>query len=61
MAITTVYHANGAEFNCDTQERLNTYLAAGWTTKKPTKKKAKNEGEKPAEEQAKDEGEKPKE
>lgn len=50
MAVTTVYHDNGAEFNCDTQERLNAYLAAGWMTKKPAKKKAKDEGEKPAEE-----------
>ena len=51
MAVMTVYHANGAEFNCDTQERLDAYLKAGWTTKKPSKKKAKDE--------AKDEGEKP--
>ena len=50
MAMTTVYHANGATFDCDTQERLNTYLAAGWEIKQPARKKAKNEGEKPAEE-----------
>ena len=54
MAVTTVYHANGAEFNCDTQERLNAYLAAGWKNKMPAKKKAvdkaEDEGKKPAEE-----------
>lgn len=50
MAVTTVYHANGAVFNCDTKDRLDTYLAAGWTTKKPNRKKAKDEGEKAEEE-----------
>ena len=50
MDKVTVYHANGATFECDTQERLDAYLAAGWETKKPTRKKAKDEGEKPAEE-----------
>lgn len=33
MAVTTVYAENGATFNCDTQERLNHYLKAGWSTK----------------------------
>ena len=50
MAMTTVYHANGAEFNCDTQERLNAYLAAGWTKKKPTKRKTTDEGKAPTDE-----------
>lgn len=48
--MTTVYHANGAEFNCDTQERLNAYLAAGWTKKKPTKRKTTDEGKTPTDE-----------
>lgn len=37
MAGTTVYAPNGATFNCDTQERLDHYLKAGWS-KKPVKK-----------------------
>lgn len=50
MEMTTVYHTNGATFDCDTQERLDAYLKAGWTLKKPAKKKGKDEGEKPTEE-----------
>ena len=37
MAGTTVYAPNGATFNCDTPERLEHYLKAGWS-KKPIKK-----------------------
>lgn len=37
MTVTTVYAPNGATFNCDTQERLDHYLKAGWS-KKPIKK-----------------------
>lgn len=37
MAMTTVYAPNGATFNCDTPERLEHYLKAGWS-KKPVKK-----------------------
>lgn len=37
MAGTTVYAPNGATFNCDTPERLEHYLKAGWS-KRPIKK-----------------------
>lgn len=47
MEPVTVYAKNGATFNCDTQERLERYLKAGWS-KKPTRK-AKTEPTKGAE------------
>lgn len=37
MAGTIVYAPNGATFNCDTPERLEHYLKAGWS-KRPIKK-----------------------
>lgn len=47
MEPVTVYAKNGATFTCDTKERLEGYLKAGWSKEKPTKRGEKAEKEEP--------------
>lgn len=45
MERVTVYAKNGATFECDTEERLQHYLNAGWTKTAPKKGKKPPKGE----------------